>query len=88
MTDPELIERARAVFAVLCETLDRSPPGDLTELYGHTQALTESLNELTEQGFDIETEEREAFAAAVGQICDAYGFPQADIEEAISNREW
>lgn len=88
MTDPELLERARSAFAVLCESLDRSPPGDLTELYGHTQALTESLNELGEQGFSIETEEREAFAAAVAQVCDAYGFPQADIEEAIANRDW
>lgn len=86
--DPELLSRARALFEALCETLDRAPPQDLPELYGHTLTLTQALNELQAEGLCIETDEREAFAEAVGLICEAYGFSNADIEEAIANRDW
>ncbi|MEG3631190.1 DUF5713 family protein [Streptomyces poriticola] len=88
----DVVDRGRAVLLRLCERIEATGPADLTALYALTHAATEEFNDLESAfeaaGSEIETVAREAIAEDFRFVAEAYGFPEADVEELIATREW
>ncbi|WP_033223389.1 DUF5713 family protein [Kitasatospora phosalacinea] len=87
-----LVAKGGDILRALCERIEARPPHGLKELYVLTHAATEEFNLLAEEFYaadsDIETVAREAIAEDFGHLAQAYGFPDADLEELIAPREW
>ena len=87
-----LVEKGKLILVRLCEAIEAQKPEDLAALYVLTHAATEEFNALGEEldaaGSEIETMARDAIGTDVAKIAEAYGFPEADIEELIAPREW
>jgi hypothetical protein len=85
-----LVGKGQELLCQLAERIEREAP-DGDAVYSLTQATTEAFNELAEEfgeaESEIETVAREAIAADVAFILEAYGY-DVDIEEAIGNRDW
>ncbi|WP_411102660.1 DUF5713 family protein [Streptomyces sp. cmx-4-9] len=88
----QVVDRGRAVLLRLCARIEAEQPPDLSALYPLTQAATEEFNLLDTEfeavGSGIETTAREAIAEDFWFVASAYGFPDADLEELIANRDW
>ncbi|MFG2944604.1 DUF5713 family protein [Streptomyces adustus] len=87
-----VVDLGRAVLVRLCERVEAERPADLDALYALTQAATEEFNDL-QAAFEaadseIETVAREVIAEDFRFVADAYGFPDADVEELIATRDW
>lgn len=85
-----LVGKGQDLLRQLAERIEReAPKGEA--VYALTQSTAGAFNELQEEffeaGSEIETVAREAIAADVEFILDAYGY-DVDIEEAIGNRDW
>jgi hypothetical protein len=85
-----LVGKGQDLLRQLAERIEHeAPEGDA--VYNLTEATTEAFNELQEEFLEadseIETVAREAIAADVEFILDAYGY-DVDIEKAIGNRDW
>jgi hypothetical protein len=87
-----VVDLGRAVLLRLCERVEAERPADLPALYALTHAATEEFNGLEAEfeaaGSEIETVAREEIAEAFWFVAQAYGFPDADVEELIAPREW
>lgn len=87
-----LVAKGGDILHALCERIEGRPPRGLDELYELTHAATEQFNLLAEEfheaGSEIETVAREAIAADFDHLAQAYGFPEADLEELVDPREW
>lgn len=87
-----VVDRGKAILLRLCERIETEQPGDLTALYPLTHAATEEFNDLEAEfgaaGSEIDTVAREEMAEAFWLVAQAYGFPDADVEELIATREW
>ncbi|MCX4766641.1 DUF5713 family protein [Streptomyces sp. NBC_01275] len=87
-----VVDRGRDVLLRLCERVETERPADLDALYVLTRAATEEFNDLQdafeEAGSDIETVAREEIAEDFWFVAQAYGFPDADVEELIATRDW
>jgi hypothetical protein len=85
-----LVEKAQDLLRQLAERIEHETP-EGTQVYNLTQSTTEAFNsmqdEFFEVGKEIETVAREAIAADIEFILEAYGY-DVDIEEAIGNRDW
>ncbi|MEW1545924.1 DUF5713 family protein [Streptomyces tsukubensis] len=88
----ELIAEGRTILLELCERIERQRPADLAALYALTAVATERFNELDEKmrnaGSEIETMARDEIAVDFHFVAKAYGFPEADIEELVAERDW
>ncbi|MHB9857582.1 DUF5713 family protein [Streptomyces sp. YIM S03343] len=89
--DP-VVDRGSAILLRLCERIEAEHPSGLPALYALTHATTEEFNALEAEfeaaGSEIETVAREEIAGDIWFIAQAYGFPDADVEELIAPREW
>ncbi|WP_330174662.1 DUF5713 family protein [Streptomyces sp. NBC_01498] len=89
--DP-LLDKGREILLRLCARVEAARPQDLTALYVLTNAATEEFNRLQEEfwaaGSEIETMARDEIAGDFHFIATAYGFPDADLEEALAERDW
>ncbi|MGF1465650.1 MAG: DUF5713 family protein [Sandaracinaceae bacterium] len=87
-----LVARCRAVLVDLCGDIEAQRPAAEADLFALTHAAVERLNALEpafeEQGSELETGAREAFATDFRAILDAYGFVDVELERAIANRDW
>lgn len=87
-----LVDKCKAVLVTLCEQIESQKPKDTTSLFKLTHAAVDSINQLEAEFEDndseLETAAREALADDFGAILEAYGFADADLDEAISNRDW
>lgn len=88
----ELVKKGEKILIDLCLKIDKSKPEELNQLYVLTQTATDRFNDLQdeflEQDSELETIAREAIAESFMLIAKTYGFPEADIEELIANRDW
>ncbi|CAL9618627.1 DUF5713 family protein [Streptomyces sp. enrichment culture] len=84
----EAVARGKEILLRLCERIERDRPADVTALYALTREATEEFNDLQDDDFDIETVGRELIAEDFWFIAQAYGFPDADVEELIATRDW
>ncbi|QDY77346.1 DUF5713 family protein [Streptomyces qinzhouensis] len=87
-----LIAEGRTILLDLCERIERERPADLTALYALTAVATERFNELDRRMRDadseIETVARDEIAVDFHFVATAYGFPEADMEELVAERDW
>lgn len=87
-----LVDKCRDILAQLCEEIETQKPADTDALFELTHAAVDSINQLEpefmENESELETGAREALAGDFAAILAAYGFGDADLEEAIANREW
>ena len=87
-----LVDKCKQVLVSLCEEIERQLPTDVKSLFPLTHAAVESINKLEvefeENGSELETGAREALANDFGTILEAYGFGDADLVDAIANRDW
>ncbi|MFD7900914.1 DUF5713 family protein [Kitasatospora sp. NPDC059747] len=87
-----VVDQGCAILRRLCERIEAERPGDLDALYGLTAGATEEFNVLQEAfeaaGSEIETVAREEIAEDFWFIANAYGFPEADAEKLIAERDW
>ncbi|WP_024420902.1 DUF5713 family protein [Pseudomonas avellanae] len=87
-----VVKMCEDVLVNLCHEIEQQKPYGLTALYALTHKATEQINDLEEvfeeNGSEIETFARETIGEDFIRIADAYGFPDADIEELIAPREW
>jgi hypothetical protein len=87
-----VVDKGKAILLRLCERVESEGPADLAALYTLTHAATEEFNDLEAEfeaaGSEIETVAREETAEAFWSVAQAYGFPDADVEELIATREW
>jgi hypothetical protein len=85
-----LVTECQWLLLKLAAAIEASKPLGVA-VYEHTQATTESFNEMIdkfdEAGSDLETAARECIAGDIDFILKAYGYA-VDLEEAISNRDW
>jgi hypothetical protein len=87
-----LVDKGKAILLRLCERIEAEQPADLDALYALTAVATEEFN-LLEAEFEaadseIETVAREEIGADFHFVARAYGFPDADHEELIAERNW
>jgi hypothetical protein len=85
-----LVAKGQDFLRQLAERIEReAPEGEAVCIL--TQATTEAFNQLQEEFWqadsEIETVAREAIAADVKFILEAYGY-EVNIEKAITNRDW
>ncbi|MFE5812189.1 DUF5713 family protein [Streptomyces sp. NPDC056479] len=87
-----VVDRGKAILLRLCERIEAERPADLAALYPLTQAATDEFNALQDEfwaaGSEIETVAREEMAEDFWFVAEAYGFPDADMEELIATRDW
>ncbi|MDD9377064.1 DUF5713 family protein [Streptomyces sp. ZAF1911] len=87
-----VLDKGRDILLRLCARIEAEPPADLAGLYVLTGAATEEFNlletEFEAAGSEIETVAREEIAEDFAFVASAYGFPDADVEQLISPREW
>ena len=87
-----VLDKGKAILIRLCERLEAEPPADLEALYALTRAATEEFNaleaEFEEAGSEIETVAREEICGDLGNIAQAYGFPDAEEEELTAARQF
>lgn len=87
-----VVDRGRDILLRLCERVERERPVSTAALYSLTHAATEEFNALEAEfeaaGSEIETVARDAIAEAFWFVAQAYGFPDADVEELVAPREW
>lgn len=87
-----LVDKGKLLLIGLCLQIEQQKPASADEVYKLTHAVTEQFNELAAEfehsGSEIETAAREAIAADVEAILNAYGFGHLDLEEAIAPRDW
>lgn len=87
-----LVDECKQILIKLCEAIEHHKPADTGALFTLTHAAVESINrleaEFEENSSELETGAREALADDFGTILEAYGFVDADLEDAISNRDW
>jgi alkylhydroperoxidase family enzyme len=85
-----LVEKGQDLLRQLAERIERDAP-EGEAVYKLTETTAEAFNalqkEFWEADSDIETGAREAIAADVAFILEAYGY-DVDIEKAIGNRDW
>ena len=90
---PDLVvDKGKAIMLRLCERIEAERPDGLPALYALTRVATEEFNALEAEfeaaGSEIETVAREEIAEDFGFVAEAYGFPEADLEELLAAREW
>ncbi|WP_407838646.1 DUF5713 family protein [Streptomyces sp. DSM 116496] len=87
-----VLDKGRDILLRLCARIEAERPADLAGLYVLTGAATEEFNlleaEFEAAGSEIETVAREEIAEDFAFVASAYGFPDADVEQLISPREW
>ena len=87
-----LVDKCKHILMQLCEQIETAKPNDTESLFKLTHAAVDEINELEsefeENDSELETGAREALAEDFGIILEAYGFGDADLEDAIANREW
>lgn len=87
-----LVAKGGDILHALCERIEAEPPRGLEELYVLTHAATEQFNLLAEEFYaadsEIETVARDTIAVDFGYLAEAYGFPDADLEELVEPRDW
>lgn len=87
-----LVDKCKQVLVSLCERIESENPADNASLFQLTHAAVTSINhlegEFEENDSELETGAREALAGDFEIILQAYGFADADLEDAISNRDW
>ncbi|GAA2107882.1 DUF5713 family protein [Kitasatospora saccharophila] len=87
-----LVAAGGEILRALCERIEAEPPRGLDELYALTHAATEEFNLLAEEfeaaGSEIETVARDTIAVDFEHLAQAYGFPDADLEELVAPRDW
>ncbi|WP_026341367.1 DUF5713 family protein [Actinomadura atramentaria] len=87
-----LVERGKQILLRFCERIEAERPADLPALYALSAAATAEFNELQEDfwaaGSEIETAARDCIAVDFGFVATAYGFPNADLEELVADRDW
>ncbi|WP_018655595.1 DUF5713 family protein [Actinomadura flavalba] len=87
-----LVDKGAAILVRLCERVEAERPADLPALYALTAAATHEFNALDEEfgaaGGGIETVGRDVIATDILHIATSYGFPDADIEDLVAERDW
>ncbi|MFC8448852.1 DUF5713 family protein [Kitasatospora sp. NPDC057223] len=87
-----VVDRGRDILLRLCERIEAEQPSDLASLYALSAVATEEFNALQEAfeaaDSEIETVAREEIAEDFAFVAAAYGFPGADVEELIAERDW
>ncbi len=86
-----LIVKGQNILKELCKEIETNKPKNNEELYKLTHKATVNFNFLEEElelsGSELETMARENIGEDIIFIMEAYGF-NADVEEAISPRNW
>ncbi len=87
-----LVDKCKEILVQLCEQIEDNEPPDTESLFELTHGAVDLINALEEEfeenDSELETGAREALAEDFAAILEAYGFADADLEDAISNREW
>lgn len=87
-----LVDKVRDVILVACREIEAEKPSTLEELYVITGRATEKINDLQEDfeenDSEIETAARDDIAVTFGYVAKTYGFPDADLEDLVADRDW
>ena len=87
-----LVDKCKQILFSLCEQIESSKPADTVSLFKLTHAAVETINQLESEfeanDSEIETGARDALGDEFHAILQAYGFVDADVEDAIANRDW
>ena len=87
-----LVDKVRNVILDACREIEAEAPETHQELYAITCRATEKINDLQEEfeenDSEIETVARDDIGTTFGYVAKVYGFPDADLEELISTRDW
>ncbi|MDE3723803.1 DUF5713 family protein [Nocardiopsis sp. N85] len=87
-----LVDKGRAILVALRERIETERPADLPALHVLTNAAVEEFNALQEEFWaadsEIETVARDDIALSFEYVMAACGFADADLEEALAERDW
>ncbi|MBU7598853.1 hypothetical protein JGS22_014830 [Streptomyces sp. P38-E01] len=87
-----VLDKGNGILLDLCTAIEEAPPASEAALYELTAVATERFNALEEDfhaaGSGIETIAREAICEDFFFVASAYGFPDADPEALVAERDW
>lgn len=87
-----VLDKGQGILLDLCLAIEEQRPADVAVLYALTAVATERFNDLEEEfhaaGSELETMAREVICEDFRHVATAYGFPDADAEALVADRDW